>query len=981
MNLASTAHTRIQLRSGKILSENTRGRPRVRRRPIVRRIPIVCESAPPTLERHQTPLEEPIPQATMGEPNPPPDPLNNNNPPPVRRMREYTLPHVVDHPSCIILPPCNTHYEIKSSTLSIMPTFHALKDESPYDHLMEFEQACTTVKLHGLPEDGLKLRLFPFTLKDGARKWLLKLPPRSIHSWFELQEAFLSKFFPPSKAAKVRDSIVNFKHQSGDAFYETWERFKDLVMSCPHHGLEQWFLVDVFYRGLSSGQRQRVDTFRGCTIAGMSPDEAWDTFEDLATNSELWDDFGSRRLPPTQPAPQVTRVHNVSSESLGDDMMRTQFDRLEAALNKKIDMLMQSQSKPPPRQVNSVISSPPCFYCGSLGHQAEECAYMVEEEKEERQQVNQVSSYPQGSYQSPSKPYNNFAPRNEQGSTQGYQPKPFGNNAQRYQERSQGYNTYQGGDKYQGSGTYGGHRSSTFGAPPGFSTQGGNTYHQGVSSSFAAPRSSQAQESAEPSMKDMIATLVQGQVKNNEAISALEQGQNILQQGLSKIELQMGQMAKEISERPRGTLPSNVEQNPKFKTKEQCNAIFTSHSGISHATYTPTPLISNVFTPSPFIPIHENFDHMHYMEDGAKEEENVLLGNYELSEEETCAKNEGVVLGKRLGYLSFENDITSYGGVKTQEGALSEETPRHENVMVSNLGGEAMMAMDPPRTMSTSRELLDDDVHVHQAMKITPDERRNKKKTLTNELHEVFKKVEINIPLLELICKVPVYANFLKDLCTKKKRLEEHEVYKIEGHVSSMIQHNMPPKRKDPGSFTIGCQIGETHLDGALMDLGASVNVMPLSLYKRLSIGALQPTPIALTFADGSKRRPAGVVEDVLVRVDKFILPADFVVLDMGDDPNEDNGFPLIFGRPFMATAGVKINVLKGTISFKVLGEKVKFEMFKPIHPPEVVEEVFSINLVKGNSAKSERIFGPLNPPKPTPRAQDYYSKPPPLSH
>ena len=128
-------------------------------------------------------------------------------------------------------------------------------------------------------------------------------------------------------------------------------------------------------------------------------------------------------------------------------------------------------------------------------------------------------------------------------------------------------------------------------------------------------------------------------------------------------------------------------------------------------------------------------------------------------------------------------------------------------------------------------------------------------------------------------------------------------------------------------------------------------------------------------------------MEDVLVRVDKFILPADFVVLDMGDDPNGDNEFPLMFGRPFMATAGVKINVLKGTISFKVLGEKVKFEMFNPIHPPEVVEKVFSINLVKGNRAKSERIFGPLNPPKPTPPAQDHYSpiwgydNPPPLSH
>jgi hypothetical protein len=98
----------------------------------------------------------------------------------------------------------------------------------------------------------------------------------------------------------------------------------------------------------------------------------------------------------------------------------------------------------------------------------------------------------------------------------------------------------------------------------------------------------------------------------------------------------------------------------------------------------------------------------------------------------------------------------------------------------------------------------------------------------------------------------------------------------------------------------------------------------------------LQPTPISLTFVDGSKRRPAGagVVEDVLVTVDKFIFPADFVVLDMGEGPDGDNKFFLIFGRPLMATAGVKINVRKGTNSFKVLGEKVKFEIFKPIRLP-----------------------------------------------
>ena len=197
----------------------------------------------------------------------------------------------------------------------------------------------------------------------------------------------------------------------------------------------------------------------------MSPDEAWDTFEDLATNSELWDDFGPRKFPPAQPTTQVSKVHNASSEPSGDDLMCTQFDRLEAAFNKKIDMLLQAQSKISSRQVNNVASSPPCFYCGSLSHEAEECAYFVELEKEERQHVNQVSSYSQGPYQAPPRPYNTYTPRNEHGRTQGHQPRAYGSNVQGYQE------------KPQGSGTYGGYKSSTYGASPGFSNQGGHNFN------------------------------------------------------------------------------------------------------------------------------------------------------------------------------------------------------------------------------------------------------------------------------------------------------------------------------------------------------------------------------------------------------------------------------------------------------------------------------------------------------------------------
>ena len=151
-----------------------------------------------------------------------------------------------------------------------------------------------------------------------------------------------------------------------------------------------------------------------------------------------------------------------------------------------------------------------------------------------------------------------------------------------------------------------------------------------------------------------------------------------------------------------------------------------------------------------------------------------------------------------------------------------------------------------------------------------------------------------------------------------------------------MIQRKLPPKLKDPGSFTVPCAFGDTVFEKALCDLGASINLMPLSIYKRLELGEVKPTTITLQMADRTIKHPRGVVEDVLIKVGKFIFPVDFVVLDMAEDHN----IPIILGRPFLATGRALIDVQKGELKLRVQGEEETFKVFKATRHPEV-DEVF----------------------------------------
>ncbi|XP_050876700.1 uncharacterized protein LOC127080423 [Lathyrus oleraceus] len=224
------------------------------------------------------------------------------------------------------------------------------------------------------------------------------------------------------------------------------------------------------------------------------------------------------------------------------------------------------------------------------------------------------------------------------------------------------------------------------------------------------------------------------------------------------------------------------------------------------------------------------------------------------------------------------------------------------------------------------------------------------------EILDVFRKVTVNIPLLNIIKKVPKYAKFKKDLCTHKRRLTGNERVNLGRNVLALIQPNtsptnsaltqdMPQKCKDLGNFAILCTIGDSKFKNRMLDLGADISVIPTSMYNNLDVGPLQHTCLIVQLANISNARPAGVVEDVLVQVNDLIFLANFCILDMYGETNS-NKSPIILGRAFMKTAKTKVDVDDGTMSMEFGDVVAKFNIFDAMKHPLEEHSFFQINFI-----------------------------------
>ncbi|XP_073133353.1 uncharacterized protein [Henckelia pumila] len=170
---------------------------------------------------------------------------------------------------------------------------------------------------------------------------------------------------------------------------------------------------------------------------------------------------------------------------------------------------------------------------------------------------------------------------------------------------------------------------------------------------------------------------------------------------------------------------------------------------------------------------------------------------------------------------------------------------------------------------------------------------------------------------------------------------------------STVLQNKLPQKSQDPWSFSIPCQIGSLSVDNVLCDLGSSTNLMSRALAMKLGICNIEPANISLKFTDGSIKYPRGVVENILVNIDKFIYPVDFVILDI----DENCEVPRIFGHPFLAMSRDLVDVKKGELVLRLNDEQVIFHMFKSasdssnLKSCSAVKFIDVINYVGGLSA------------------------------
>ncbi|GJS29235.1 reverse transcriptase domain-containing protein [Tanacetum coccineum] len=641
--------------------------------------------------------------------------------PDLRPMEELLQAPTDGVGDAIVVPPVLANqFELKIGLLNLVTAiaFHGFENDDPHSHIRRFTKITQTVKLNNVPSDVVKLLLFPFSLEGAARTWLEKEPPNSITTWNDLVSKFVNRFFPPSKTTNLRNEITRFQQRFGETFAEAWDRFKDLLNKCPHHGFSPLHQIDTFYNSLNQSEQDSLNSAAGGNFLTKNTQEALTIIENKS------------KVQTSRNKPQVASSSGSSAQDAHITSLTKQVEAL-LSLHRPVNSVQNG--------VNSVQNG--CETCGGP-HAYYECQ-----------------------------------------ATGGYTQE----------------------DVYATTGTY---------------NAGGNSYQ------------------------------------------------------------------------PQGT---------RIRTKT--DIIKGAESGQEPETTTDQVLTeSTTSVPPP-------------------------------------------VVQPSSASTSFELPPAPISSL-----IILEQNPHQPKI---------------PYPSRLNKEKLQDivDIQIHSFL-------------------QMFKKIYFNISFAKDLAHMPKFAKMVKDLLTNKEKLIEMGNTPLNENCSAVLLKKLLEKHGDTWRFLIPCDFYGFESCMALADLGASINLMPLSVWKKLSLPELSPTRMTLELATRTVAYPSGIAEDVFVQLGKFTFPVDFVVVDYDVDPR----VPLILGIPLLRKAHALVDVHGEELTLRVGDEKLVFNVESTLRYPrkhgdesihkidilditcedhfhEVLNVQKSINLMSGNPTPShDPVVASLSP-------------------
>ncbi|GKA15958.1 reverse transcriptase domain-containing protein [Tanacetum coccineum] len=706
--------------------------------------------------------------------------------------------------SAIVVPPINANnFELKSSLINLVQNriFRSTPDEEPHAHIRHFESKTNNQRYPDVPNTTLKLLLFPFSIDGLAKQWLEKEPPNSIFTWDDLVSKFINYFFPPSKTTQLRNDITNFHQHANETFSEAWERFKELLRKCPHHGFSLEHQLDTFYNSLSYVDQDYLNASSGGNFLYKLPTECLSIIENRA------------KVRQTRNAVVLRISSNASSSSSPnanfefEQKIAALEDNMSSKMNKMTNMMKSFMIAP--ASIKAVETR--CVTCGD-SHSHDVCPLT------------------RGGYDYPG----------------------FHDNFHQFQQAA---------------------------AVGGFAN--GNTSN----------RPSGAANHMRPSGFNQAIT------HNGNRNVNPNQGYN-RNQGVNP-----GTNNQALAYQP------PVNHNPMVNTNN-FHAYASANKALIKNLKTNMGAMQNNFGNMQNKFDHFQRDHMNFQK---------RFDESQRKQDEAQRKNEAF----QNMMLSFmQNNGNIMNNHASSSGTLPSNTipnPRNEVKAITTRSGLAydgpLPPMPPPfvnpdNEVGKDGEETETKSSLPYPSRVQKDKNHERDDILALRFMEIFRDLHFELSFTDALVHMPKFALMIKKLLNNKDKLIEITKTPLNANCSTVILIKLPEKLGDPSRFLIPCDFGEFDNHLALADLGASINLMPLSIWKKLGLPDLTSTLMILKLADRTISKPLGIAENVFVKVGKFYFLVDFVVLDFVADPR----VPLILGRPFLSTAHALIDVYEGEI-------------------------------------------------------------------